>query len=80
MDWLSKHKGIIDCAKKSVKLTAEGGEELEFVADPLVPSKAATNRVQVNQMEAPREASLSVGFVYLRLLADLNLFLVMPII
>jgi hypothetical protein len=51
MDWLSKHKEIIDCAKKSVKITAEGGEELEFVADPLVTSKAATNRVQVNQME-----------------------------
>jgi hypothetical protein len=32
MDWLSKHKVLIDCAKKSVKLTTPEGKELEFVA------------------------------------------------
>jgi hypothetical protein len=28
MDWLSKHKVLIDCAKKSVKLTTPDGKEL----------------------------------------------------
>jgi hypothetical protein len=28
MDWLSKHKELIDCAKKSVKLTTLDGKEL----------------------------------------------------
>jgi hypothetical protein len=33
MDWLSKHKVLIDCAKKSVKLTAPEGKRMEFVAE-----------------------------------------------
>jgi hypothetical protein len=32
MDWLSKHKVLIDCAKKSVKLTTSEGKEMKFVA------------------------------------------------
>jgi hypothetical protein len=39
MDWLSKHKVLIDCAKKSVKLTTPDGKELEFVAEPVVTAK-----------------------------------------
>jgi hypothetical protein len=31
-DWLSKHKVLIDCAKKSIKLTTPEGKEMEFVA------------------------------------------------
>jgi hypothetical protein len=31
MDWLSKHKVLIDCAKKSIKLTTLDGKELEYV-------------------------------------------------
>ena len=31
MDWLSKHKVLIDYAKKSVKLTTPKGKKLEFV-------------------------------------------------
>jgi hypothetical protein len=34
MDWLSKHKVLIDYTKKSVKLTTLNGKELEFVAEP----------------------------------------------
>jgi hypothetical protein len=34
MDWLSKHKVLIDYTKKSVKLTTPDGKELEFVAEP----------------------------------------------
>jgi hypothetical protein len=33
MDRLSKHKVLIDCTKKSVKLTTPEGKELEFVAE-----------------------------------------------
>jgi hypothetical protein len=39
MDWLSKHKVLIDCAKKSVKLTAPEGKEMEFVAELVVMAK-----------------------------------------
>jgi hypothetical protein len=33
MDWLSKHKVLIDCAKKSVKLTVPEGKRMEFVTE-----------------------------------------------
>jgi hypothetical protein len=32
MDWLSKHDGIILCAKKSVLLTTPQGDRIEFAA------------------------------------------------
>jgi hypothetical protein len=35
MDWLGKHKVLIDYAKKSVKLTTLDGKDLEFVAEPV---------------------------------------------
>jgi hypothetical protein len=50
MDWLSKHKVLIDCAKKSVKLTTPDGKELEFVTKPVVTAKGVANRVKVNQL------------------------------
>jgi hypothetical protein len=34
--WLSKHKVLIDYAKKSIKLTTPEGKEMEFVAEPVV--------------------------------------------
>jgi predicted aspartyl protease len=30
MDWLSKHKGMINCAKKAVKLTSSNGKEMNM--------------------------------------------------
>jgi hypothetical protein len=39
IDWLSKHKVIIYCAKKSMKLTTPNGKELEYVAEPVVSAK-----------------------------------------
>jgi hypothetical protein len=51
MDWLSKHKVLIDCAKKSVKLTTEDGKVLVYEAEPLVISKGATNRLKLNKLE-----------------------------
>jgi hypothetical protein len=32
MDWLSKYDGVIQCAKKAVKLTKKDGTSVEFVA------------------------------------------------
>jgi hypothetical protein len=52
MDWLSKHKVFIDCAKKSVKLTTLEGKEMEFVAEPVVTAKGVANRAKVNQLDA----------------------------
>jgi hypothetical protein len=52
MDWLSKHEVLIDCAKKSVKLTTLGEKEMEFVAEPVVTAKVVANRVKVNQLGA----------------------------
>jgi hypothetical protein len=51
-DWLSKHKVLIDCAKKSVKLTTSKGKEIEFVIEPVVTAKGVANHVKVNQLDA----------------------------
>jgi hypothetical protein len=50
-DWLSKHKVLIDCAKKSIKLTIEDGKELVYEAELLVTSKGATNHLMLNKLE-----------------------------
>jgi hypothetical protein len=52
MDWLSKHEVLIDCAKKSVRLTTSDGKELEFIAEPVVTAKGVANRAKVNQLDA----------------------------
>jgi hypothetical protein len=52
MDWLSKHNGLIDCAKKAVRLTPSSGKEMEYVAENLVTDKAASNRMVLNQLDA----------------------------
>jgi hypothetical protein len=39
MDWLRKHKVLIDCTKKSVKLTTPDEKELEFVAELVVQQR-----------------------------------------
>jgi hypothetical protein len=55
MDWLSKYKVLIDCAKKSVKLTTPEGKEMEFVAEPLVTAEGVANRAKVNQLDASKD-------------------------
>jgi hypothetical protein len=52
MDWLGKHKVLIDCAKKSIKLTTSDGKELEFVAELVVTAKGINNRMKINQLDA----------------------------
>jgi ribulose bisphosphate carboxylase small subunit len=48
MDWLSKHKALIDYPKKYVKLIALDGKELEYVIEHVVTAKGDVNRVRLN--------------------------------
>jgi hypothetical protein len=57
---LSKHKVLIDCAKKSVKLTTPGGKEMEFVVEPVVTAKGVANRAKVNQLDASQGSEVPV--------------------
>jgi hypothetical protein len=52
MDWLGKHKVLIDCAQKSVKLPTPDRKELEFVTEPVVTAKGIANRTKINQLDA----------------------------
>jgi hypothetical protein len=52
MDWLSKHNGLIDCAKKAIRLTPRRSKELEYVAQNLVTDKAASNRIVLDHLDA----------------------------
>jgi hypothetical protein len=60
MDWLSKHKVLIDCAKKSIKLTTPDGKELEFIVEPIVTTKGVTNHVKVSQLDASQGPEVPV--------------------
>jgi hypothetical protein len=57
---LSKHKVLIDYAKKSVKLTTPDGKELEFVAETVVTTKGVTNHAKVNQFDASQRPEVPV--------------------
>jgi hypothetical protein len=50
--WLSKYKVLIDCVKKSVKMTTPEGKEMEFIAEPVVTAKCVANCVKVNQLDS----------------------------
>jgi hypothetical protein len=60
MDWLSKHKVLIDCAKKFVKLTNPEGKEMEFVIETVVTTKGVANRAKVKQLDARQGSEVPV--------------------
>jgi hypothetical protein len=60
MDWLSKYNVLIDCTKKSIKLTTQEGKEMEFVAEPVVTAKGVANHVKVNQLDASQGSEVPV--------------------
>jgi hypothetical protein len=60
MDWLSKYKVLIDCAKKSVKMTTPEGKEMEFIAEPVVTAKGVANCAKVNQLDASQGSEVPV--------------------
>jgi hypothetical protein len=51
---------LIDCAKKSVKLTTPDGKEMEFVTEPVVTAKGVANRAKVNQLDASQGSEVPV--------------------
>jgi hypothetical protein len=59
MDWLSKHNGLIDCAKKAVRLTPSSGKEVEYVVGNFVTDKAASNRIVLNLLDAASTLDIS---------------------
>jgi hypothetical protein len=60
IDWLGKHKVLIDCTKKSIKLTTLDGKELEFVAEPVVTAKGIANHAKINQLDASQGSEVPV--------------------
>jgi hypothetical protein len=57
---LSKHKALINCAKKSIKLNTPDGKEMEFVTEPMVTTKGVVNRAKVNQLDASQGSEVPV--------------------
>jgi hypothetical protein len=51
MDWLSKHKVVINCTKKIINLTTPDGKKMEFVAELMVPAKGVANHAKLNQLD-----------------------------
>jgi hypothetical protein len=60
MDWLSKYKVLINCAKKSVKMTTPEGKEMEFIAEPVDTAKCVANCANVNQLDASQGSEVLV--------------------
>jgi hypothetical protein len=60
MDWLSKYKVLIDCAKKSIKTTTPEGKEMEFIAELVVTAKGIANCAKVNQLDASQGSEVPV--------------------
>jgi hypothetical protein len=60
MDWLGKHKVLIDCTKKSVKLTTPDKKELEFIAEPVVTAKGIADRAKLSQLNASQGSEVPV--------------------
>jgi hypothetical protein len=61
MDRLSKYKVLINCAKKSIKLTTPEGKEMEFVTETVATIKGAANRVKVNQLDASQGSKVPMS-------------------
>jgi hypothetical protein len=59
-DWLGKHNVLIDCTKKSVKLTTLGEKEFEFIAELVVTAMGIANRAKLNQLNASQGSEVPV--------------------
>jgi hypothetical protein len=60
MDWLNKHKVLIECAKKSIKLTTPDRNGLEFITEPVVTAKGVAKSAKVNQLDASQGSKVLV--------------------
>jgi hypothetical protein len=61
---LSKYKVLIDCAKKSVKMTTLEGKEMEFITEPVVTAKGVANYAKVNQLDASQGSEVPVSMSF----------------
>jgi hypothetical protein len=61
---------LIDCAKKSVKLTTPDGKELEFVTESVVTAMGVSNRVKLNQLDASQVPVVSVVIEFLNVFSE----------
>jgi hypothetical protein len=57
---LSKYKVLIDCAKKSVKMTTPEEKEMEFITELVVTTKGVANCAKVNQLDASQGSEVPV--------------------
>jgi hypothetical protein len=64
MDWLSKHNGLINSAKKAVRLTPSSGKELEYMAENLVMDKVASNRIILNHLDVASTLDIRIVSEY----------------
>jgi hypothetical protein len=64
MNWLSKHNGLIDCAKKAARLTPSSGKELKYVVDNLVMDRASSNRIVLNHLDATSTLDIRIVSEY----------------
>jgi hypothetical protein len=51
---------LIDCVKKSIKLTTLDLMELEFIVEPVVTTKGVANRAKVNQLDDSQGSEVPV--------------------
>jgi hypothetical protein len=51
MDWLSKYDGVIQCAKKAVRLTKKGRTTVEFVAVVQANQASMLSQMKVTALE-----------------------------
>jgi hypothetical protein len=54
MDWLSKYDGVIQCAKKTVRLTKKDGTIVEFVAIVQGDQASMVSQMKVSALEEIR--------------------------
>jgi hypothetical protein len=51
MDWLSKYDGVIQCARRAVRLTKKDGVTVEFVAMVLLDQGSMLNQTKEIALE-----------------------------
>jgi hypothetical protein len=49
---VKQEQGTHKSAKESIKLTTSNRNELEYITEPVVPTKGVANRVKLNQLDA----------------------------
>jgi hypothetical protein len=57
---LSKHKVLIDCVEKSIKLSTPEGKQMDLVVEPVVTAKGVANHAKVNQLDASQGSEVLV--------------------